>query len=228
MWQAKRLGEHGQDQALPLIAGMDFEDAVFFEGKRVDRLELVVHHAAGRIGSLERGARASEGGIEPLVVHQQHAVFPIRDLRCAMVENIPFGNICSIARRPFDLDKVGSADGGRIRAREYHHPARNRIGGVLERETADITLDLPGGRIIDRAHLRAVARRRNFWPRIDHALDARVDPVPRAAVCLRRNVKLGGIAPNQAALRGGLYGHLRQFVCSEDARQIATTDDFRI
>ena len=55
---AERLGEHGQDQALPLIAGMDLEDAILLERERVDRLELGMEHAAGRIGLLERRARS--------------------------------------------------------------------------------------------------------------------------------------------------------------------------
>jgi hypothetical protein len=50
---AQRLGEHGQDQALPLIAGMNLEDAVLFQGERVDRLELTLMRSqAPTIGTM--------------------------------------------------------------------------------------------------------------------------------------------------------------------------------
>ena len=86
---AECLRKHWQNQALPLIAGMNFEDAVLFEGKGVNRLELVVHHAAGRIGSLQLRFRALESRVEPLVVDQQDAAIRVSDLGRAMIEEYP-------------------------------------------------------------------------------------------------------------------------------------------
>ena len=60
--QAKRLREHGQDQALPLIAGVDLEAAVLLEGKRVHRFELGMQHAGRGVGPLERGRGRAKGG----------------------------------------------------------------------------------------------------------------------------------------------------------------------
>ena len=60
------LASTGRIRALPLIAGMDLEDAVLFEGERVDRLELDVEHAARRIGLLKRRtARARKAASRP-------------------------------------------------------------------------------------------------------------------------------------------------------------------
>ena len=89
---AERLGERGQDQRLPLIAGMDFPDAVLLERERVDRFELEVQHAACRISLLERRLAAGT---------------PLRRPRSSTSSMPPFGSaICFApcrgcpARRP--------------------------------------------------------------------------------------------------------------------------------
>src|SRR5208283_5711930 len=130
-----------------------------------------------------------ERRVEPLVVNQEDPAARLGDLHGAVGENILLGDVRAVARRPLDLHQVGRADGGRIRTGKHHHPTWNRVGGVLEREAADVTLHAPGGGIVDRAYARAVARRRNLWTGIDHAFDGGVDAVARRAVRLRRNVE---------------------------------------
>ena len=75
----KRLRQPGQDQRLPLIAGVNFPDAVFFERQGVHRLKLEVQGRCGRVGRLHRGFRRCESRIHARIFDHKAAHFRVGD-----------------------------------------------------------------------------------------------------------------------------------------------------
>src|SRR5262245_9667679 len=207
---------------------MDLEATVLLKGESAYRFELDMKGSGGRVRLLERGRGRVKGGLDPRVANDQRAALWCRDLLGAAIENVLFRNFGRTAWRPIDLDKVGCADGCRVRRRAYDDPTRHKIGGVVEHEAGKISLHPLRRGIIDSADHRTVARRRDLGPGIDHAFNDRIDAVARRAVDLRRNVQRIGLFPNEPTLRGRLDRQLREFIRYEFARRLPASDDLAV
>lgn len=123
---------------------------------------------------------------------------------------------------------MGGANGGRTGFGEDHHPARHRVGWIVEGHAAQVAIYVAGGGIVDRAHLGVVARGRDLWSGIDHCLHPGVDAIARGAIRLRGNVERGYGSANQAPLSGGLDRHMRQLLGGKGAADIAAPNDLGI
>ncbi|CAB5370619.1 unnamed protein product [Rhizophagus irregularis] len=173
---AERLGECRQNQALPLVAGMDFEAAVLLEGERVEWFQLEMQHGAGGVDALQRAGGV--GGLCPRVDDVE------RDAAIGLACQVGGMGLQVLFRRgrarpggPGDLEQIGGADRGGVILRDHHHPAGHRVRRVLDDEVAQIAAHRLGLAVIDRHDLGAEARWRQFGPGIDHVGHLGVDAV---------------------------------------------------
>src|SRR5580698_495523 len=65
---SESFGQYRQDECLPLISGMDFENAVLFESQSVDWLQCEMHDRAGRVGALNSLLRRGESRVHAWIV----------------------------------------------------------------------------------------------------------------------------------------------------------------
>ncbi len=122
---AQRLGQHRQDQGLPLIAGVNFEDAVPFECQGVDRLQLKMHDRAGGVVAHERPFRRGEGGVDAGVIDHQGAARAVGDQLGGAALQILFRYVGGLARVPLDLHEIGGAVGRHEAVGADHDPTRH-------------------------------------------------------------------------------------------------------
>src|SRR5262245_55876391 len=228
LWQVERLREDGQNCALRLTAGVDLEAAILLEGESVHRFELTMEDTPCRVGPLELGAGRAKGCVDAQVIDQQRAAAWFGDLLGSVIEDVLLGHPRGIARGPIYLDEVGGTDRGRVGRRAHDDPTGHRVGGIFEHQAREIAFDPLRSGIVDRTNHRAIARRRNLWPGIDHTRDRRVDAVAHRAIYLRRDIQRIGLFTNEPPLRGRLDRQLREFVRHEFARRLAASDDLAI
>ena len=149
--RSERPCEHGQNRALRLTAGMDLEAAVLLEGESVHRLELGMENAVGGVRPLERGGGCAKRGSTLGVVNHKRSAARCSDLPGAVIEDVLLRHHRSITRGPIDLDEVSGADRRRIRCRAYDDPTGHRLGGILQHEAREISLDPLRRGVIDGA-----------------------------------------------------------------------------
>src|ERR1700722_6897722 len=76
------LGQYRQDQCLPLIPGVDFEDTILFESQCIDWLQREMHYGARCIGLLDRVFCRKESRIQAGIVDDQRASLRICNQLC--------------------------------------------------------------------------------------------------------------------------------------------------
>ena len=151
----QRLGQHRKDQRLPLVPGMNFENAVFFKSQRVDRFQREMHHGARGVSSLDLLLRRRERRLDARIVDQQGASVAIRNqLRCTIL-NVPLGYSRRLARTPCHLHQIGSAIRGDEAFREHHHPAGHGARRILQSEATKIAWYVLRRRVVNRDHLES-------------------------------------------------------------------------
>ena len=134
----------------------------FSQRQRVDRLELEVQHAGGGVGLFQRRSGLGEGIVDAVVVDHGGAALGVADQLGGFVLQVLLGNAGGEVVLPGHLDLFGGAHRGVGGVGEHHHPARHRVGGIVQGDAAQVALDRLGGRIVDRHHLGAVAGRRDL------------------------------------------------------------------
>ena len=108
---------------------------------------------------------------------------------------------------------------------QHHDPARHGTGRIIQRDAALVALDGPCAGVVDRHHLRAVARRRQLRASVEHLRDFGIDAVDRRAVGLFRDVDRLGIHADQAPFGRRLDRHLLQLVCGEASGEVTALHD---
>ena len=224
----ERLRQHGQDQRLPLVARMDMPDAVDFLRQRIHRFQLEMQHGAGRVVAFQLQAGILERLFHAIIIDHAGAQAGIGQLLARIVDDILLRHVRRRTGPPFHLHQVGGAHGGRIRVGHHHDPAGYCAAGVLQGERAQIALHLPGRRVVDGHHFRAVARGRDLRARIQHALDFRIDAVHGRAIDFRWNIERLHLLADQAALPRRLQHDGVQLRGRVLARQLATAHDVAI
>src|SRR5580704_2412278 len=76
---SESFGQYRQDQCLPLISGMDFENAVLFKSQSVDWLQCKMQDRAGRIGALNFLLRRCESRVHAWIVDDQGTCLRVCD-----------------------------------------------------------------------------------------------------------------------------------------------------
>jgi hypothetical protein len=141
---------------------------------------------------------------------------------------IRLGDLRRGARLPGDLDTLRRAIGRRIALGDDHHPAGNGVRGIIERDGFEIPLHRAGGAVIHRDDGRAVARRREDRPRIDHAGHFGVDAIDGTTVDLVRHIERGDGLADEAALGDRFDRQCGEFLGREAPVECAFFDDLSI
>ena len=203
---AQGLGQGRQDQGLPLVAGVDLEDAVPLESQGVQGLHLEVQGGVCGVLRLQLGLRARKGGVNARVVHHQGASGRVGDQGPAPRLKVGVRDLFRWTVFPGHLEGPDRAVSGDEAVTEGNHPTRHGPGRVVEDEMAAIARDAPGTGFVDRDHLGLIPRRRDDGPGVDHARHFRIQAEHRRPIGLGRDVTGLEFPADQAPFRGWLDG----------------------